>query len=148
MKKILIICLLLFSVKAIYAERIENKYNLDCFYDEEIDEAMGRKPNPDSWTLQNTILESTFFIVAGIDLWQTYTFLYKDKDGQEHLVILGSHPSKKKLFLYAGAWGVTHFGISYAIPRQWLRTSWQALTIVIHFDSVRKNYEAGTRIYF
>ena len=122
------------------------KYQLTSFHDYEINPELYKKSYRDPWNTQDTILELSFLIIAGIDLWQTYTFLYRQEHGVESLEILGEKPSKTKLFITAGLWGIGHCGISYVLPKRYLRNTWQMIGIVAHFNAVGKNYSLGIRI--
>jgi hypothetical protein len=101
------------------------------------------KPKTDSWNTQDTILELGFLFVAGLDLYQTYRFLYIDKDGQEKNSIPGKNPSKKKLFLVSGLWGAGHIGVSYMLPKHWLRATWQLSCTFIHLYCIGNSYQIG-----
>lgn len=147
MKKMMVIVFVLLFSSQIFAKVVKTKngYKLDSFSQEEINYVKDIKSTRDPWTIQDTILELSFLTLAAIDLWQTYTFLYKDKD-PESLELLGERPSKKELFLKAGLWGLGHVGIALLIPNKYLRNAWQVAGITIHFCAIGKNYSLGVRL--
>lgn len=146
MKLLLIILFIIIISSSLFAQQTL-KYQISSFSQDELNYYNKQeKPKPDPWNIQNTILEVGFFVVATIDLWQTYTFLYIDKSSGEKFVLLGDHPSKKKLFIFAGIWGIMHPTISILIPNSTIRLIWQSTTFICHFGTVMNNYQAGVRI--
>ena len=101
----------------------------------------------DSWTTQDTVLQSAFVALTCIDLWQTYTFLYIDKDGKESNPFMGEHPSKQRFFIIGGGWIVLHSTISYIIPKPY-RAIWQFVFIADEIYFIHHNYSCGVRIKF
>lgn len=146
MKLLLIVLFIIIISSSLFAQQTL-KYPVSSFSQDELNYYNKQeKPKPDPWNVQNTILEVGFFTVAIIDFWQTYTFLYIDKNGSEKFCILGNHPSKTKFFIYTGIWGIMHPTISILIPNSKIRLIWQATTFICHFGTVMNNYQAGVRI--
>ena len=108
--------------------------------------AFSRSPEYE-WTTQDTVLQSAFTTLACIDLWQTYTFLYIDKDGKESNPFMGEHPSKQRFFVIGGGWIVLHSAISYIIPKQF-RTIWQSIWISEEIYCIHNNYTLGVQLKF
>jgi hypothetical protein len=101
----------------------------------------------DPWTTQDTVLQSAFTALTCIDLWQTYTFLYIDKDGAETNPFMGEHPSKQRFFIIGGGGIVLHSAISYIIPKPY-RAIWQFIFIADEIYFIHHNYQFGVRLKF
>jgi hypothetical protein len=145
MKQIIMILVVLMVASSCFAQ----SYRLASFSSDELNYYQGIRQEKEEWDTRDTFLELGFLTIAGIDLWQTYTFLHKNPDGStEANSILSSRPSKQRLFITAGIWGTSHFLISYILPTHWLRNIWQVVGIFSHLECVMRNYMLGVRLSF
>lgn len=98
-------------------------------------------------TKKDVILESIFTAEHLVDWRQTREAIkYPDKY-EEKNIILGSHPSQKKLDRFMAGTLAAHWLVVSAMPEGW-RTPFQAGTIGVKTYVIYSNHRAGIRIMF
>lgn len=99
------------------------------------------------WTGGDTVRELIDLEFRMFDLWQTrYIARHPDKFFETNN-FLGEHPSIEEVNRFFLITAITHFAISYALPRKY-REAWQYITIGVRFNTVQKNKAIGIQFEF
>lgn len=85
-----------------------------------------------------------FTTLLGVDYIQTVEFT-QNTNMKETNQILGENPSIEKLNAYNVFWVIFHSWVTYALPAEY-RRDWQIVSIIIEYNSVKKNYNNGIRV--
>ena len=108
----------------------------------------------DKWTTEDTILQAGFIGLMIIDWGQTnwisdhpviieyygeMNSLKRKIYHEESNLILGKHPSKKKIATYFSSCIIGHTAISYILPKLY-RNLWQCVGIGIEIHATADNY--------
>ena len=94
------------------------------------------------WSLEDTLLEVTSEMVILGDYSQTKYVSSHPQIYYETNIILGTHPSEKRVDTYFISALVLHPVISYMLPKN-LREVFEGFTIGIEGESIYRNHEYG-----
>lgn len=101
---------------------------------------------PDSWTTQDTILQSAFAVVM-IGDWAQTRFITYSPNYHDTNIFLGENASYKKINIYFASCFILHTGIAYILPQNY-RTIWQTIWITIEGNQIYQNYSIGCKMRF
>ena len=120
----------------------------------------------DEWSHSDTIRESGYQVLAGLDWLQTLQLtksyagkswvvvhdggietVYHKPPSYEQNVILGRTPSRSRINAYFLSTGILHYYVAKALPTKY-RAPFQYVTIGIEISAVAHNYAMGIRIPF
>lgn len=99
------------------------------------------------WTRGDTVRELIDLEFRIMDLGQTRYIARHPGKFFETNDFLGEHPSIEEVNRFFLITAVTHFAISYALPRKY-REAWQYITIGMRFNTVQKNRAIGIKFEF
>ena len=98
----------------------------------------------DNWRTQDTVMQIGVTAVLMADAITTsriqdYPHLYENGPSKH---FLGSNPSTSDTAMYFGAYMISSYLISRALPHKW-RTAWQSMQIGVHGYAVKNNCDNG-----
>lgn len=99
-----------------------------------------------SWDTGDTIKESVFQGLLAVDTWQTLNFNWAKV--REMNPILGTSPSNQRILIYNFICAGTHLGISRLLPNNWLRDTWQYVSIGVEAGAVCSNWRLKIMVGF
>lgn len=101
----------------------------------------------DNWKQGDTYREVAYQIVAAIDWGQTLNTAKNPDTLEEHNAILGKHPSVSKVNTYFVLTGLVHWGVAYALPREY-REAFQYVTIGVEANQIQSNFSINIGVKF
>lgn len=107
--------------------------------------------SPSTWTKETRYSEYAYQTVHAVDLVQTLDI--KNHPGlRETNWFLGEHPSDGKVAIWYVGTAVGHGFVTSAFEREgapeWMKRTWQSITIGDAVNAVYGNYRLGLRVSF
>jgi len=97
------------------------------------------------WTKTDTALEAVWQVGHVADWMQTRQVAKHPAQWEELNPILGKHPSVGKVDTYMLGAALAHYGISYALPKEY-RGIWQYISITVKYGVVGYNSAIGVSV--
>lgn len=91
---------------------------------------------PQEWNWLNTATEMALVAATVVDATETNYFL-KNQLGTEGNPLLGSNPSRSRIYLTNAAELLAHAAIAYVLPNPW-RSAWQGAWLGIEVGNVAR----------
>ena len=101
----------------------------------------------DAWTPADTRREWGYQGIQAIDYLQTMNIARHPDQWHEYNIILGPHPSQRRVTAYFVSTAALHYTISRALTEEY-RADWQNITIGFETGVVARNFSLGIRVGF